>query len=1075
MATTVFDPSEHPELSNVRDRTADRPEVERVYFGEGDFAQASDVNEAFTREFQRRKAVGDLVAKDGDRLSGADIIIDTDAGTVQITAGILYLIGAPRAVDQTVLTGVPMVGDVALGVRVVETIITAADDNLFYGLVEGTEAYGEEGAVRTTLATAWGFVADSGEDDGGVGDFFQYVLMRDGVVVANQAPTNLTGVQKQIQSYDFGAHGNYIVKGCSVRAMKLDGENRLFSIGAGEANVNGIKVIRTSDARIAVLEDPDFGTVNAEPHTFDTSGTSVITVRHPPIAAIDAAIITKQRTVTLVKGVTGSTDPLPDDSVTSIVSVVQGATTYVATTDYVRSGDAVSWAPAGAEPTTGSSYDVTYQYLDQVDPDTFTDRKVTLSGGVVGKDVFLAYTYKLPRQDRICLTEDGDFEYVRGESSPTNPHPPQEPDTALSLCVVENDWFGKPTIVNDGTTAMTFKQLNAVYERLIDALDLIAIERLKTKAISRSPGLMLGVFTDPFKNDDYRDLGETQTAAVFEGTLQIAIDPTFQKVRLSSLGMLNYTTEPVIKQDLATGCVKINPYMNFRPLPIDISIDPERDFWVDVEEVTNSETTKVIGRHNRQRVKKVETVTTVDREKLRYLREIDIDFRIEGMGAGETLAELTFGGVDVNPGGLVANSQGVITGTFTIPAEMPSGRKAVKCVGGSGRKATTRFRGQGILETDTTNIEITIIERFRDDPPIDFPVYPDDDTAWPNDGRGGNDPQAQTFVLNKGRHIASVSLKFCAIGNRNNDVIIDIVAVGNEGFPTQHVLNSIRVDMTSVVANQWTDFVFKYPLYQPKDTYLAFVVKTDDANHSISIATLGDFDADAQKYVTKQPYTAGDRFDGSNSLSWKLHPNSDITYRLNACVFSPLTKTINVGTFAVSNVSDIMVLAAVFLPEAGTSVVFQVDVGGTLYNVLPEQNIELTSFYTGNVKVNAILTGKERASPILSRDILIVFGTMQASGTYIGTSFTMGNPVDVHAEMSTWLPGGSTLSVQVDKNDDSWQNMTLTETTPIDEGFVEYSYEKTAFAAPDGGRIKITLTGTPAARPAIADLRAFTV
>lgn len=49
-------------------------------------------------------------------------------------------------------------------------------------------------------------------------------------------------------------------------------------------------------------------------------------------------------------------------TVLSIVSVVQGATTYVPTTDYVLGTNTVDWSPAGAEPAVGSQYTVTYTY-----------------------------------------------------------------------------------------------------------------------------------------------------------------------------------------------------------------------------------------------------------------------------------------------------------------------------------------------------------------------------------------------------------------------------------------------------------------------------------------------------------------------------------------------------------------------------------------------------------------------------------------------------------------------------------------------------------------------------------------
>src|SRR5690348_16822988 len=40
-------------------------------------------------------------------------------------------------------------------------------------------------------------------------------------------------------------------------------------------------------------------------------------------------------------------------TILSIVSVVQGGTTYVVSTDYVLGTNTVDWSPAGAEPATG--------------------------------------------------------------------------------------------------------------------------------------------------------------------------------------------------------------------------------------------------------------------------------------------------------------------------------------------------------------------------------------------------------------------------------------------------------------------------------------------------------------------------------------------------------------------------------------------------------------------------------------------------------------------------------------------------------------------------------------------------
>lgn len=1065
MTTYPFDPAVHPELVNVRDRTADRPDVERLYFGEDSFAQGADVTEGFSREILARKAVGDLIASDGDRLVGGDIIVDQAAGTVQMTAGTIYLLGKPRAVEAALLTDVPMAGTVAIGVRVTTVIVTAEDDAIYYGLVDGTESFGEEGAVRTTLSVTWAF-----DGDGGAGDFYTYALLTDGVVVSQDAPPTLSGVQKQIARYDYDAHGHYIVSGCAVRALGLNGTKRIFSIGAGVANVNGTKVIRNFDTRYEVVEDYDVRRVDLEYHTFVDrgDGSAEITVRHPPIAAIVTVQVTKERTVTLTKGVSGSIDALPDDSVISLISVVQGATTYVAEDDYKRTGDAVDWTPGGAEPATGSTYDVTYRYYDAVNPSEFSASVIVAPGGVNGTDCFVSYDYKVARWDRILLNSDATFSYLKGVSSSEHPYAPQKPGNALSLCIVKNDWYSTPVIVNDGTQALTFDDLQRMKDKLVELYNVTLIERLKSDAIARAPGQVYGVFTDPFLDDSYRDLGAEQDAAIFEGTMQIAIDADIRAVRLPSLGMLDWTLEAVISQPLSTGCEKINPYQNFNPLPIALTINPSQDFWTETENVTLSAVTQVFGSGNATRVSSRRTNVTTEVTELATLRAIDIDFSISGFGEGETLSVLTFDGLDVNPGGLVGDASGMVSGSFTIPEGVASGTKEVYAEGGSGAKASVNFVGQGKLETISSQ-SVTVMERFQ--------------LAAPSRSHGRSfgdppDPQAQSFVLpGRGRFIGAVALKFCAFGDRSKPVDIDIVIANANAEPSDQVVATARVDMTGVIANVMTTIPLDVPIYQPEGTYFAVVIKTDDADHSISVATLGDFDATAQRWVSAQPYTAGDRFDGSNALTWLVHPDSDVTFDILANVFSPVTKTFNLGTFAVEGISDIIVLANVINAEAEASVAFTVTLsdgsGLRTFTVQALQTLELTDFFTGNVTVKAVLSGTARISPFLSRDINIVFGTMRTTGTYVSRSMVMGNPVDMRAVFSAMLPTGSGVTVEVEDGDGVFQPMTFVFSQAIDGGYVTTEYGLDDHVAPSGGRLRVTLTGTPAARPALADFRAF--
>ena len=67
-------------------------------------------------------------------------------------------------------------------------------------------------------------------------------------------------------------------------------------------------------------------------------------------------------------------------TVVSIVSVVQGGTTYTVTTDYVLGTNTVDWSPAGAEPAVGSLYTVTYTYKKTVGAKSYRRWDIDIKG-----------------------------------------------------------------------------------------------------------------------------------------------------------------------------------------------------------------------------------------------------------------------------------------------------------------------------------------------------------------------------------------------------------------------------------------------------------------------------------------------------------------------------------------------------------------------------------------------------------------------------------------------------------------------------------------------------------------------
>lgn len=1057
----VFDADENPQQAHIYDRSAEKPGVERVLFPEDEIFQGADINEALSIEAQKRSAVGDMSAAEGDKISGAEVIVDKVAGTVTISDGVVYSRGSPRTVAGAVLTGVSMISSVSVGYVITKDIITADDDPDYLGVHPGIPSFEEEGATRTVLTLEWAV------DDGSEVEFYPFVDIINGDVVSQDVPATLSGVAQQVGRFIQNSLGSYITKGCNISALGLIGDSQNFAIEAGAAYVNGLFVYRPTANRHTEVEAPELLAVPSEPHTYvdNGDGTATITLNNGPIKFIDQVIVTKLASNTISKGIPNGQDDLPDSGVTELVGVVQGGITYVIGTDCQLTSGKIEWIDGGNQPVDASTYVADYHYYDDVTPSEITDTQITIDGGVDDEPMLVEYQYALPRKDCICLNETGYVVYLKGVSASNSPLPPQVPDDLLKLGEVHNTFSGTPTLVNNGTRNAPFDEIRKMFDLSLDTRAIALNNRAQSKILQRSAGRPTGNYSDPLIDDSGRDAGGEQTAAVFNGTIQLNVEPTFVAIDLGAAKFLDFVEEPVIEQALVTGCVKINPYQNFTPLPVRMSINPSTDFWTESQENRISGQTQMFGSGNTTRVASVTELRSSTSQLIDTLREIDIEFSISDFGPGEILTSLTFDGLDVMPAGLVADSNGEITGTFTIPANVSAGDKAVGATGGAGRHCSAVFTGQGVLEVISVQT-LTTVERLQVSPVVR------NDSSNSGDGVE-SDPQAQSFVFTGGRHIPSIDLKICAIGDDSNPVILELVTVDN-GFPTTEVIAQTELSMVGVLVNQITKLSFEVPTYLPSGQMFAFVVKSNDADHSISIADRGGFDEANQKFVGVQPYVAGTRFSSSNAVSWTVHQDSDITYTINGCLFTSLTRRIELGIHEVVNVSDIIIGAKVSLPTVNTSVLFELTFGDeTPLLISPNQPFERDDYFTGNLKIALIINGTAHASPIVGRDVTLILGTIASEGVFTSTLFPVGGSKDLFAGVTALLPGNATVGISFDDTGGTWLDAPQVSVAAINNGFKEHEFQLDDVTLNPDGRMKITITGGPGARPSISTPYAF--
>lgn len=399
---------------------------------------------------------------------------------------------------------------------------------------------------------------------------------------------------------------------------------------------------------------------------------------------------------------------------------------------------------------------------------------------------------------------------------------------------------------------------------------------------------------------------------------------------------------------------------------------------------------------------------------------------------------------------LTANSSGVITGHFTIPANIPTGAKNVVFSGAGGSQASAVFVGSGTITDRTLR---SIITNY-------YTLY--------------IDPVAQTFTTSEDCQIGAVDLLFNAKGT--SQILVQIRESVN-GFPGTAVLGEAVLAPSQILTNgAITRFSFPSPVALKADIMYAVVVACNDAVASVGYAQIGKFDSVHQTWVTAQPYQVGTMFTSSNGTAWSVSQDKDLTFILQKAVFTSTTRTVNLGTVAVTAATDLMLLTLEEKPSSDTYISYALTLpDGSVLPASNEQAIPLATAVTGNIGISATLHGTASASPVLVPGAQLVVGQVGTTGTYITPAITGGTSVKIKCIFDALLPAGSNVITEYQKvGVTTWTSIPNVSSVATDNGFVTLTNQVTGVNAPQV-RVRFTISGTSAARPIIQNLRFMTI
>lgn len=1035
--------------TKIYDRFDAGKRYDRLQFAADRVLQSAELNELQSMQQHRLRGITDVLFKEGDIVRGCQCITSADTGATTIEAGALYVAGAVRGITPGTLT-VATVGTVYVGAYLQTDTVTELQDPELLNPAAGTRGYGEPGALRERVTLVWG-----AQGDGTAGTFYPVWTIIDGSVMPKEPPPNIDAVTQALARYDRdSAGGTYVVRGLDViMGEDLATGQQVYTVREGAARVNGHPLELGASRRLVYEAKPDLFFVDSEPHT--SAGTAAQRIRfdRQPAVGTPQVRVQARKTVTLTHGgFTGAADPLPDNAVLAVDSVVQAGTTYVQGTDWKLVGGQIDWSPSGAEPVPGSTYQVTYQYMLNATPTAVDSTGFTVEGALKDTLVLVSYHYALRRYDRLVLNSEGQLQWVPGVPAAWSPKVPSAPSGTLALASVYQSWDSNRRVDQDAVRVVPMQTLKAYQDHIQTIYADLAELRLSVDVSGRHSGVKKGLFADPMLDNGLRDAGRSQSAHILGGQLQLPMNAKLHQIGTDITAPQTTPYQPVVVLDQLgrTGSMLVNPYGAFDVLPSAATLTPAVDYWTDVQ---TQWANPIILRltPSQARPSETEKLLSESTKALEKLRQIDVQFWLD-FPVGETLTELIFDGIPVTPqpltgGTLVATAQG-LKGTFKIPAGVPSGTKSVHFTGRAGSHAEAVFTGQGqLLERSVAKITVQLY-----------------------------DPLAQTFTLGTTREICGTRLWFAAAGDK--DVQVQLREV-TSGVPSRSILAECVLKPAQISADiaaakptqaQWA------PVLLESGVEYAIVVLTNDATTALAVAELGGWDAARAQWVTSQPYSVGVLLSSSNASTWTPHQTRDMTFELLAAEHTATTRTIELGSIAVQDATDLMVQAGAMLPAADAQLVFamQLEDGSTL-EAAPGQAVQLASRYSGNVAVRAKLSGNTNHAAHLLPGMQLVAGSLQATGDYISPAINAGTNVTLNVVAEAVLPAGSALAVQMQAEGSSaWTNVPYLSTSPQTAGVLELSYRLAGISA-ERLRVRLVLTGSHGARPQVTNLRAIVI
>jgi hypothetical protein len=567
----------------------------------GRVEQARDFTQMQTMVYDYLQRLSDTLFKNGSVIGGMGWAMKTS--TIVVQDGRVYVNGKIHMFSQQEIP-VTKVGLETIGIKAVDSIVTESDDTSLLDPTTSTGNLGQPGThrIKTDIILVL--------NDATASTIYTF---QDGNLVSESPKPQFDGLAAMLAQRTYDESGNYRVRGLTLDVEPHDANYVNLIIEAGTAYVMGYQIVKPTPIRALVSISKSARNVVGEPKTYIT-GTSKYLLNNVP--AMDITQVTAYVQIlneSKTRGASpGGTDFLSKTPVVDVQTVSAGGTTYVRGTDWQLTSNGIDWSLGGAEPTSGSTYTVTYTYnktmVQGVDYQMYSEigdfgetkdyvQFLSADKPMNNTTFWVDYDFYLARMDSVAMDKDGGLYITGGQPDiPRNVSAPIISDpTLLPLGTIYLPPNSGGAVAKFSTvTRLDMSQLQRMSQRVDDLEFNQAISSLDRDTMDGElPTDLRGIFSDSFRSTERADLTNPLFNVMYDlefGQIMLPLASTTSRTPVVSttntikqwrrLATTPSTEVVAASQPYATTTMLVNPYLAFNSMGM-LQLTPQVYNWIE--------------------------------------------------------------------------------------------------------------------------------------------------------------------------------------------------------------------------------------------------------------------------------------------------------------------------------------------------------------------------------------------------------------------------------------------------------------------------------------------------------------